>query len=146
MDWQERLTQIHRERYLLGLQVSQHPLEAMRPWLAERGFATARDLRLLRAGSPVKLAGEVIIVHTPPQKNATRVIFTTIEDETGLLDLALFPRQQPGNARVLLSHPLILVWGRLSRRGSKDALVAVNRILPPPLDLHATPRAAPRGD
>jgi DNA polymerase III alpha subunit len=130
----------------MGLTVSGHPLAELRPWLRPRGFISAAQMKSLEAGSPVRLAGEVIIIHTPPQRNADRVIFATLEDETGLIDLALFPRDQGGgNTKALLAHPLVLVWGTLSRRGRKDALVVATRISGPPLPLPHRVRAAPRG-
>ena len=143
--WRQKLQRLYRERHLLGLTVSEHPLAIMRPWLDRRGFITARALRDLPAWARVKLAGEVVIVHTPPQRDGRRVIFVTMEDETGLIDVALFPSHQGRNARVMLAHPLILVWGQLSRRGEKDNLVVVHRVDPPPLKLPGSARAAPRG-
>jgi len=126
--------------------VSAHPLQVMRPWLAAQGFCTARDLRRVSTNRLVKVAGEVVIVHTPPQRNLTRVIFVTIEDETGMIDCAIFPSNQQGNVRPVLAHPLVLVWGRLSRRGEKDGLVGGDRVAPAPVDLPGGSRAAPRGE
>ena len=137
---------LYEERHFLGLTVSEHPLALLRPLLKKRGYVSARDLRGLPAGRYVKLAGEVVIVHTPPMRNAKRVIFTTIEDETGLVDLAVFPRHQQGNTRVILANPLILVEGRLNRRGINDVAVAVHRVRPAPLELPGKNRAAPRGE
>lgn len=94
----------------------------------------------------MRLAGEVVIVHTPPMRDGSRVFFTTIEDETGLLDLALFLRDQPRNAQALLAHPIVLVWGTLTRRGVNDALITVRRVGAPPLKLPGRRKAAPRGE
>jgi len=146
MAWQEEIRRLYRERHLLGLTVSGHPLAALRPWLAPRGYTTARGLRELAAGARVGVAGEVVIVHTPPMRSGERVFFCTIEDETGLVDLALFPRHQRVNGRRLLEHPLVLVWGRLNRRGAADILLVAEKVLPPPLRLPGRKRAAPRGD
>ncbi|MBI4800435.1 MAG: hypothetical protein HY794_17225 [Desulfarculus sp.] len=140
------MRRLYRERHLLGLSVSQHPLAVMRPWLQGLGFITAQDLKGKPHGAPVHLAGEVVIVHTPPMRDGSRVFFTTIEDETGLVDLALFPRDQPRNAQVLLANPIVLVWGTLTRRGDKDSLITVRRVNAPPLRLPGKAKAAPRGE
>jgi error-prone DNA polymerase len=146
MSWQEQLRALYQERRLMGLTVSGNPLAVLRPWLKQRGFVSAAGLRSLPGGAAVRLAGEVAIVHTPPQRDKQRVIFITIEDETGLVDLALFPRDQADNTRLVLAHPLILVRGLLSRRGKRDALVVVQRVAPPPIHLPGRARAAPRGE
>ena len=146
MTWQKKLQEMYRERHLLGLNIKCHPVEVMRPWLNQNGFCRAIDLRQMQAQQYVKLAGEVVIVHTPPQRDGTRVFFTTMEDETGLIDLVLFPRNQKGNSRVMLAHPLLLIWGKLNRRGEKDNLVVVNRVAPAPVRLPQKAIAAPRGE
>lgn len=146
MDWREELNAVYRERHLLGLSVTRHPLAVMRPWLQGLGFITAQDLKAMKHGAPVHLAGEVVMVHTPPMRDGSRVFFTTIEDETGLVDLALFPRDQPRNAQVLLASPIVLVWGTLTRRGEKDSLITVRRVSAPPMRLPRKTKAAPRGE
>ena len=131
---------------MLGLTISQHPLAIMRPWLQGLGFVTARDLKEVKHGGSVHLAGEVILIHTPPMRDGSRVFFTTIEDETGLIDLALFPRDQPRNAQTLLANPIVLVWGTVTRRGVTDLLITVRRVNAPPVRLPGKSMAAPRGE
>ncbi len=118
----------------------------MRPWLKSRGFLSAQELRKRPTGAPVAIAGEVIIVHTPPMRDGRRVMFITLEDETGLMDLAIFPANQPGNSQAVLANPIILVWGQLSRRGVKDAMVVAKRVRPAPVRLPGRAKAAPRGE
>ncbi|CAO0820038.1 hypothetical protein DFAR_1310021 [Desulfarculales bacterium] len=57
-------------------------------------------------GAPVRLAGEVMTVHPPPRRDGSLAFFTTIEDEIGLVDLTLSPRDQTRNAQTLLDHPI----------------------------------------
>ena len=118
----------------------------MRPWLRGQGFLSAQELRKRPSGNLIAIAGEVIIVHTPPMRDGRRVIFITLEDETGLMDLAIFPDKQAGNSQAALGSPIILVWGQLSRRGVKDAMVVVNRVRPAPVRLPGRAKAAPRGE
>jgi DNA polymerase III alpha subunit len=144
--WQDELKRLYRERHLTGLTWSGHPLAALRPWLGERGFVSAAQARDLDTGARVKLAGEVVIAHTPPQRDTTRVIFVTVEDETGLMDLAISIPDQAINAWVVRAYSLVLVWGRLARQGEKDVLVCVHKVSPPSLWLGGKRRAAPRGE
>lgn len=142
----KRLLTLYEERRLTGLCISEHPLAVLRPWLKARGFITARQMRLLPAGRPVALAGEVVLVHTPPMRNGKRVMFATLDDETGMIDLALFPARQPGNSKVLLANPLVLVRGTVSRRGRCDVMLLAHSVHPPPVPLKARKHAAPRGE
>jgi len=109
-----------------------HPLAALRPRLAKQGVVTARDLRRIPSGRKVRVTGLLVIVHMPPTKSGKRVIFITLDDETGLMDLAVFPKAQTGSARALLTSEVQTVEGRLQRRG-KDGLsisIIVERVVP----------------
>lgn len=98
-----------------------HPLEALRPRLAAQGIVTAMDLRRIPSGRRVRITGILVIVHTPPTKSGKRVMFITMEDETGLIDVVAFPKAQAGFARDILTSEVLTVEGRLQRQG-KDGL------------------------
>jgi error-prone DNA polymerase len=109
-----------------------HPLAAIRERLTAQGVVTARDLRRIPSGSKVRVAGLLVIVHMPPTKSGKRVIFITLEDETGLLDAVMFPRAQKRSARSTLTSEIQTIEGRLQRQG-KNGLsisVVVDRIIP----------------
>lgn len=109
-----------------------HPLAAIRPRLAAKGVVTARDLRRIPSGRRVRVTGLLVIVHMPPTKSGKRVIFVTLEDETGLIDVVAFPKAQIGSARAILTSEVQTVEGRLHRQG-KDGLsisIVLDRIVP----------------
>lgn len=68
-----------------------HPLAVFRQRLAAAGIVRAGDLRRIRSNSRVRVTGVLVIVHTPPTRSGKRVMFITIEDETGIMDLVMFP-------------------------------------------------------
>jgi DNA polymerase III alpha subunit len=49
----------------------------------------------------------VVIMHTPPTKSGKRVMFLTLEDETGLFDVVVFSKAQSRFAKLILTseHP-----------------------------------------
>ena len=98
-----------------------HPLEVLRSKLAAQGIVTAMDLRRIPSGRRVRITGILVIVHTPPTKSGKRVMFITMEDETGLIDVVAFPKAQAGFARDILTSEILTVEGRLQRQG-KDGL------------------------
>jgi error-prone DNA polymerase len=122
------LHEILKEREALDLNTRHHPLSPLRVDLAEEGYITAKTLRCRQHGKLVKVAGSVILIHTPPTKSGIRVMFVTLEDETGLIDLTIFPKALEKYARLVLSSEILLVRGRISRMGTRDVSIVVDHI------------------
>ena len=66
-----------------------HPLSPLRPLLRSQGLPDARTLQRLPHGSRVSYAGLVICRQQPGTANG--VVFMTLEDETGFVNLVLWP-------------------------------------------------------
>jgi len=107
-----------------------HILEAFRSDLAKAGFITSATLRWKEHDAMVRLAGEVILIHTPPTKSKKRVMFLTLEDEEGLFDLTVFEDVQKRCARNILSNPVLLIEGQVNRFGIREVSVVVERVWP----------------
>jgi error-prone DNA polymerase len=71
-----------------GLSVSDHPMCHLRHALSARGAVTAKELASIPHGRPVRVAGVVITRQQPA--TASGVVFITLEDETGVVNLVLF--------------------------------------------------------
>ena len=104
---------------------SHHPLAPLRPRMAAQGLVTARGLRRLPSGSMVRVAGLSVIIHTPPTRSGRRVMFVTLEDETGLMDLVVFSDLQERSARDILTCEVMSVAGRLQREGRQGRAVSI---------------------
>ena len=102
-----------------------HPLIGLRPRLAVCGVVTARDLRRIPSERRVRVTGIRVIVHTPPTRSGHRVMFITMEDETGLLDVVAFPNAQQDGARAILTSEVITVEGILQRQGKDGRSVSI---------------------
>ena len=76
-------------------------------------------------GSKVRVSGMVIIVHTPPTKSGKRVMFLTLEDEMGLLDVVVFSKAQTRFAKIILTSEVLTVGGRLQRQGERGISISV---------------------
>jgi error-prone DNA polymerase len=109
-----------------------HPLAAIRGRLARHGVVMSRDLRRLCSGSSVKVSGLRVIVHTPPTKSGKRVMFVTLEDEGGLMDVVVFPKAQILNAGLILTSEVITLEGTLQRQGKDGVSISIilRRIIP----------------
>jgi len=76
----------------------------------------------------VKVAGRLVLIHTPPTRSGIRVMFITIEDEYGLIDLVLFPLKQQLYAEKILSSLVCLSVGRVRKLGKRDVSVVIEEV------------------
>src|SRR5581483_2740653 len=74
----------------LGLSVNDHPMRHLRPRMKRRGVITSRELFVTPHGKQVKVAGLVLSRQRP--MTASGVVFVTLEDETGMINLILTPQ------------------------------------------------------
>jgi len=124
MDARQLRLALIEEKYLT-VNVRSHPLAPFRDKLKKMGFVTSRELRRMPDGARVKVAGRVILVHTPPTRSGVRVMFITAEDEFGLMDMVLFPSHQERNAKKALIHPLCVFSGQVNRNSIGHASLVV---------------------
>jgi len=93
------------------LSLKAHPLAFLRAGLAERGFVRASDLRARKVRSAVQVAGVVLIRQRPG--SAKGVCFITLEDETGVVNLVIWPDLMEKQRKVIMGSRLIEVRGRV---------------------------------
>jgi error-prone DNA polymerase len=93
------------------LSLKAHPMAFLRADLAERGFVRACDLRERKFRSMVNVAGVVLIRQRPG--SAKGVCFITIEDETGVVNLVVWPDLKERQRKVVMGARLMEVRGRV---------------------------------
>jgi len=93
------------------LSLKAHPMAFLRPALADRGFVRACDLRDRKFRSMVQVAGVVLIRQRPG--SAKGVCFITLEDETGVINLVVWPDLKEKQRRVVMGARLMEVRGRV---------------------------------
>ena len=106
----------------LGLSLRCHPLALLRDRLTSAGLQTACDVLQRPDGAAVHAAGLVIARQRP--STASGVIFVTIEDETGYLNLVVWERVAERQRQVLLGATLLGVHGEVQREGAVVHIVA----------------------
>jgi error-prone DNA polymerase len=106
----------------LGLTLGRHPLALLRPRLARMRLATAAELRGLPHGRPARAAG--IVVGRQRPDTASGVIFVTLEDETGSVNVIVWRDLADRQRRELLGSRLMGVHGTLEREGEVVHLIA----------------------
>ena len=99
----------------VGLSLRQHPVTFLRPALTAQRMVTCAALRTTRDGRRVIVPGIVLVRQKPG--SAKGVMFITIEDETGVANLILWPDRFEKQRRLVLSAGMIACHGRVQREG-----------------------------
>jgi error-prone DNA polymerase len=100
----------------IALSLKAHPIEFFREELAARGVITSAehwDERL--KGRFARVAGLVLVRQQPG--TAKGVIFITLEDETGIVNIVVWPKVFARNRRIVMSAQFLEVRGRIERDG-----------------------------
>ena len=105
----------------LGLSLKSHPLALLRATLNARGILSTDHLATTPAGKRVKVAGLVLVRQRP---GSTDVVFMTIEDETGIANLIVWPTIFERFRRVVMGGRLVECFGRVQREGEVIHVVA----------------------
>ncbi|MEU6062592.1 DNA polymerase III subunit alpha [Streptomyces sp. NPDC047097] len=105
---------------VLSMDASHNLMDDHQGFLDELGVLTARRLGTARDGQTVLVAGSKVATQTPPIRSGRRVIFTTLDDGTGLVDLAFFDDSHERCAHTVFHSWLLLVRGTIQRRGPRS--------------------------
>ncbi|WP_369168255.1 DNA polymerase III subunit alpha [Streptomyces sp. R28] len=108
---------------VLSMDASRNLMDDHRAFLDELGVVSAKRLRDARHGETVLVAGAKAATQTPPIRSGKRVIFSTLDDGTGLVDLAFFDDSHDACAHTVFHSWLLLVRGVVQRRGPRSLSV-----------------------
>ncbi len=106
----------------LGLTLGRHPLALLRDRLQRRGAMTAEAVAGQQHGQRVHAAGIVINRQRPASANS--VVFVTLEDETGQLNLVIWKQLAGRQRATLLQSRLMGVTGEVQREGRVVHIIA----------------------
>jgi error-prone DNA polymerase len=106
----------------MGLSLRRHPLELLRSQLKRRRLLSAAEIRELPHGRLARAAGIVIGRQRPD--TASGVIFVTMEDESGCVNVVVWHNLVVRQRRALLGARLLGVYGTIEREGEVVHLVA----------------------
>ncbi|MFP3249783.1 MAG: OB-fold nucleic acid binding domain-containing protein, partial [Paraburkholderia sp.] len=106
----------------LGLTLGRHPLELLRPQLLANRLIPASTLRSYPDGRLARGCGIVTMRQRPG--TAKGVIFMTLEDETGNVNVIVWPALLERQRKEVLGAALLAVYGVWQREGDVQHLVA----------------------
>ncbi|GGF12164.1 error-prone DNA polymerase 2 [Aliidongia dinghuensis] len=109
-----------------SLSLKRHPVAFLRERLSARGILPTEALGRTRDGRRVTVAGLVLVRQRPGTASGT--IFLTLEDETGIANIIVWPAQFERFRRIVMGGALVAVQGRLQREGIVLHLVAEHMV------------------
>ena len=108
----------------MGLTLRRHPLALLRPRLTNWGIRTAEDLRL-NAKDKATVRASGIVTHRQQPGTASGVIFATLEDETGTVNIIVWPSVAEAQRAALRGSMLLTVQGTWQSEKGVQSLVAL---------------------
>jgi DNA polymerase III alpha subunit len=103
-----------------GMTIGRHPMAHQRAWLDSMNVVRAADLKNMRNGRLVRVAGWVIVRQRPG--TAKGFVFLSLEDETGIANVIVTPQLFEKNRLALVDYPFLLIGGALQHQ---DNVVSV---------------------
>jgi len=106
----------------LGLTLGRHPVALLRAELAAFRVQPAAVLKTYPHGRLARASG--LVTHRQRPETAKGTIFVTLEDETGAVNIIVWPRVAEAQRRPLVGARLLTVCGQWQREGEVMHLVA----------------------
>ncbi len=107
---------------LLGTTLGPHPLKLLRTALRARRCLASKDLIGVASGRQIRLAGLVTGRQKP--QTASGVIFVTLEDEFGMVNVVVWHHLAERQRRALTGSQLLQVEGKLESQDGVRHLIA----------------------
>lgn len=95
-----------------GLSLKSHPMRFLRTLFTAEGVLSCTEAAVQTDGTRLSVAGVVLVRQRPGNAN---VVFCTIEDETGIVNVVVWSSLLERFCRAIMGSSLLLVTGRLQR-------------------------------
>ena len=105
----------------LGLTLNRHPLALLREQLAPFKVQPAAVLRGYPNGRIARPSG--LVTHRQRPETAKGTVFVTLEDDTGTVNVIVWPAVAVAQRRPLLAARLLTVFGQWQRQGEGEHAV-----------------------
>ena len=104
------------EKEMLGLYISSHPLKRWQEKLKKEVTTTLLNLSQLKDGEEVTIAGMVSSSRQITDRNGKPMLFLSLEDLSGRVEVIIFSRVYEEFAQFLHKDALIKVTGKVNRK------------------------------
>jgi DNA polymerase-3 subunit alpha len=113
------------EKETLGTYLSSHPLTEVRDALRARVDCSLAELRNRADGSWVTVGGIVVECKKIRTKSGTQMMFATLDDIEGQVEMLVFKADQAESATVIAPDSIVVVRGRLDHKDRGETKLVV---------------------
>jgi DNA polymerase-3 subunit alpha len=113
------------EKEVLGLYVSEHPLQGIRDQLRRKADCTVGELERRRDGEVITIGGIVSSLRHMTTKRGDAMVFLRIEDVTGGIETVVFNTIYDKARELCTTDRILIVKGRIDRKEGETKLVAL---------------------
>jgi DNA polymerase-3 subunit alpha len=141
----ERAELLALEKETLGTYLSSHPLTEVRGALRARVDCSLADLANKQDGSWVTVGGIVTECKKIRTKSGSQMMFATLDDVEGQVELLVFKADQTESATIIAPDAIVVVRGRLDHKDRGETKLVVQeaeRFEPDAAEIAAAPAAA----
>jgi DNA polymerase-3 subunit alpha len=141
----ERAELLAMEKETLGTYLSSHPLTEVRGALRARVDCSLGDLATKQDGSWVTVGGIVTDCKKIRTKSGSQMMFATLDDVEGQVELLVFKADQAESASVIAPDAIVVVRGRLDHKDRGETKLVVQeaeRFEPDAAEIAAAPAVA----
>jgi error-prone DNA polymerase len=122
-----RSEQVVADYQTIRLSLKGHPLEFLRQTFAAEKVVTCATVSAAHHGRRVRCAGVVLVRQRPG--SAKGVIFMTLEDETGIANVVVWPKVMEQFRREVMGARLVMVEGRIQSSKEKVVHLVAERLV-----------------
>jgi len=110
------------EKELLGLYLSEHPLDEVRHLLPP-DITPCRQVSNLPTNQTVKVAGIINKIQRVITRNGQPMLFVTLEDTSGTLEILVFPKTLEETRNLWQEEKIVIIQGKVSEKDSVPKLL-----------------------
>lgn len=119
----ERKEKLTWEKELLGMYISEHPLAGMGEALKNYGLPISSiDFKMNE--KTIQVAGIIAQAKKILTKKKEPMVFASLEDLTGKIEIIIFPRLLEKNAEILKSDKILQIKGRVNNKDGSLKIIA----------------------
>jgi error-prone DNA polymerase len=111
----------------IRLSVKGHPMQFLRALFSREGVRSCYDATALSDGRPTTCAGIVLVRQRPGTSKGT--VFMTIEDETGIANIVVWPKKMEQYRKEVMGARLILIEGRVQKSIEGVVHIVADRLI-----------------
>jgi len=125
--------QVVADYQTIRLSLKGHPMEFLRPMLSGEGIIACEAVCHARDRQRVRCAGVVLVRQRPG--SAKGVVFMTLEDETGIANIVVWPKVMERFRKEVMGARLVLVEGTIQSSPEKVVHLVAERLFDRSRDL-----------